>query len=174
MSFSFLSPFLVSYQRSFAKKNLVIGVIHLDKSMTEKNPFILSHIADNCDWENLQCQCLNAPTAARVYLCTSKSGKMQFLLCLSSKEIWFPGLVLDQFHSYNFFWRKKKKKVFSVRLEVCLIKAQVAFGNTELPSLSILPSVIYLFEILNPVLSRLLTLKITTGRENSHSFVLSI
>jgi len=93
---------------------------------------------------------------------------MQFLCRLSLDEIWLPGLFLDQFPSYIIPY---EKKIFSVSLEVCLIKAQAYFGNLELTSLSLLSSVIYLFEILNPVL---LTLKIITGQENSPSFVLSI
>lgn len=41
--------------------------------------------------------------------------------------------------------KNKTKQKFAVSLAVCLIKAQVAFGNLELTSLSILPSVISFF-----------------------------
>lgn len=79
----------------------------------------------------------------------------------------FAVLVWEKFGLLDYFWINfsviisSEKKIFSVSLKVCLIKAQVAFRNLELISPSILPSVIYLSEILNPVLSRLLT-------ENNH------
>lgn len=104
VSFSFPSPFQVSHQRSFAKKNSVIGVTHLDKPRAEK-----SHVQQMMGTEKPSVS-LNALAAAGVCLCTPKSYKMQLLHSLFC----LPGLLLDQNPSYNFWEKKNNKKCLSL------------------------------------------------------------